>query len=50
MTNKEWFDGLDEFDKIVTITNFVRNIPENKQTDKDYIKQEFRNWLNKEKI
>lgn len=49
MTNKEWFDSLNEFDKIVTITNFIRNIPEHKQNDSAYIKEEFREWLQKEK-
>lgn len=49
MTNKDWLNGLNEFDKIIVITNFIRNIPEHKQTDKEYIRQEFRKWLNKEK-
>ena len=49
MTNKEWLDSLNEFDKIIVITNFVRNIPEHNQTNKEYIKQEFREWLKKER-
>lgn len=49
MTNKEWFDGLNELDKIIVITNFVRNIPEHRQNDKEFVKQEFRKWLKKEK-
>lgn len=46
MTNKEWFETLDAFDKAIVIVNFVRNVPQAIQTDTEAIKKMFREWLN----
>ena len=48
MKNKEWLETLNAFDKAVVLVNFVRNVPEAIQTDKEAIKQAFREWLDKE--
>jgi hypothetical protein len=48
MTNKEWLDTLNPFDKAVVLVNFVRNAPQAIQTDEEAIKREFRKWLNEE--
>lgn len=48
MTNKEWFETLNAFDKAVVIVNFVRNVPQAIQTDSEEIKKAFRQWLYEE--
>lgn len=39
MTNREWIAALDEFEKTVAIVNFVREIPEKLQDDKETVKK-----------
>lgn len=45
MTNREWIAALDEFEKTVAIVNFVREIPEKLQGDKETVKKLYREWL-----
>ena len=48
MTNREWLETLDAFDKAVVLVNFVRNAPQAIQTDEKAIKRAFCEWLDKE--
>lgn len=45
MTNRGWIAALDEFEKTVAIVNFVREIPEKLQDDKETVKKLYREWL-----
>lgn len=51
MTNKEWYDTLNEFEKAIIIVNFIRNnIPEYyTKTDEQAVKKAFQEWLKQEK-
>ncbi len=47
MTNKEWLNSLDDFEKAVVITNFARNYTE---FQKQKGLKDWRKWLDQEII
>lgn len=51
MTNKDWYDSLDELERARVVVNFIRNnLPEHyNKFDEQRVRDDFSKWLYMEK-
>lgn len=48
MTNREWIESLDEFQRAVVVVNFGRSVPEHLQDNGEYVRRQYNKWLSQD--